>query len=302
MSERARVVTRLEPTGPAPLAEVLAARLGDPLWLLARQWQMGELLGEDAGTAVSAELHLTVSPLTHLAAGRPPAGWPTRVDTDRLDASRPLDATVRAAPLARQPLWRRADGGRLAVTLATEAGLENLGAAALNAYPLQPPAADDDEGLALWTVWREALPDGELLHAALVSVDLTDPAAVLPMALADAGPSDAVRDILQAWMEHWTAIAPLAEQLTAWDPETLTHRFALAAATSESTTRVRWRRSRRRARLALLHPDAHRARARGRAGARAPDDPPHPEPAALPGDARRALVAARRPGRRPGRH
>jgi hypothetical protein len=194
---------------------------------------MGEMLGEDAGTAVRAELALTVSPLTHLTTGdRPAAGWPVRFDVDRLDPSRPLDATVRAAPFAQQPLWRRAAGGRLA----TEAGLSDLAEALRDGYPLQPPAPDDNDGTALWTVWREALPDGELLHSALGNVDLIDPDPELPEAIAEAGADDAGRETLQAWIEQWTAMVPLAQQLPAWDAETLTHRFTLAAATSEGTT------------------------------------------------------------------
>src|ERR1700739_3622642 len=42
---------RLEPTPRAEgIDEGLAARIHDPLWLLARQWQMGEFRGQDAGT------------------------------------------------------------------------------------------------------------------------------------------------------------------------------------------------------------------------------------------------------------
>ncbi|MBC7925166.1 MAG: hypothetical protein H7039_05870 [Bryobacteraceae bacterium] len=52
--------TRLEPdtqTGePLDLAEGMAAKLADPLWLLGRQWQMGELTGEDAASPVVAEI------------------------------------------------------------------------------------------------------------------------------------------------------------------------------------------------------------------------------------------------------
>ena len=33
------------------MEEALAARLADPLWLLARQWQFGEFRGDDAGAA-----------------------------------------------------------------------------------------------------------------------------------------------------------------------------------------------------------------------------------------------------------
>src|SRR6266481_2983376 len=50
--------TRLEPqsvTGdPRPGLE---ARVHDPLWLVARQWQLGEFVGEDAGRPIS--VHVT---------------------------------------------------------------------------------------------------------------------------------------------------------------------------------------------------------------------------------------------------
>src|SRR4051794_4928706 len=49
--------TRLEPqstTGdPQPGTE---ARVHDPLWLIGRQWQLGELEGEDAGTPVTVRV------------------------------------------------------------------------------------------------------------------------------------------------------------------------------------------------------------------------------------------------------
>ena len=53
--------TRIEPdtqTGEPSLdlAEGLAAKLADPLWLLGRQWQMGELTGEDAASPVVAHI------------------------------------------------------------------------------------------------------------------------------------------------------------------------------------------------------------------------------------------------------
>lgn len=45
--------SRLEPTCRSlGIEEGLAARIHDPLWLLARQWQLGEFNGKDAGTPV----------------------------------------------------------------------------------------------------------------------------------------------------------------------------------------------------------------------------------------------------------
>jgi len=76
---------RLEPRPVAPsIAETLAARLRDPLWLLTRQWQFGEFQGEDAGSPAYVHIHAVGMPLT---AWRPGAGaWRP------LDNSGPIEA------------------------------------------------------------------------------------------------------------------------------------------------------------------------------------------------------------------
>ena len=62
--------TRLEPqsvTGdPKPGLE---ARVHDPLWLLVRQWQLGEFAGEDAGRPISVRVASTTSPVSRWQAG-----------------------------------------------------------------------------------------------------------------------------------------------------------------------------------------------------------------------------------------
>jgi hypothetical protein len=48
---------RLEPRpGPKPLERGFAAELADPLWLLGRQWQLGEHRGENAASPIALEL------------------------------------------------------------------------------------------------------------------------------------------------------------------------------------------------------------------------------------------------------
>ena len=47
--------SRIEPRNVATNIDIgYAARVHDPLWLLARQWQVGEFQGEDAGTPIVA--------------------------------------------------------------------------------------------------------------------------------------------------------------------------------------------------------------------------------------------------------
>ena len=65
---------RLEPSSRDPeLAPGLEARVHDPLWLLGRQWQFGELTASDGGSAILAQVTASVTPLNKLRPGRPVA-------------------------------------------------------------------------------------------------------------------------------------------------------------------------------------------------------------------------------------
>jgi hypothetical protein len=60
--------TRLEPhPRDGSMARSLQAQVRDPLWLLARQWQVGELQGDDAGSPVQAVMSVQSQPLTGYA-------------------------------------------------------------------------------------------------------------------------------------------------------------------------------------------------------------------------------------------
>ena len=62
--------SRLEPLAlTSDLTAGLQALLGDPLWLIGRQWQFGELRGEDAGTPVSANVEVEQASITRLRRG-----------------------------------------------------------------------------------------------------------------------------------------------------------------------------------------------------------------------------------------
>lgn len=58
---------RLSPvTRDESMTRGLRAELHDPLWLLGRQWQVGEFAGEDAGSPVRAELWYDHDPIGHV--------------------------------------------------------------------------------------------------------------------------------------------------------------------------------------------------------------------------------------------
>src|SRR5262245_66256589 len=76
--------TRLEPQSrsgdPTPGLE---ARVHDPLWLLARQWQFGEFQGEDAGTPLTAHVETLAARVTAWQPGAPGAAPPRAVQIGR---------------------------------------------------------------------------------------------------------------------------------------------------------------------------------------------------------------------------
>jgi hypothetical protein len=92
----------------------LKAEVRDALWMLTKQWQMGELTGDDAGSPVLAKVHLDTTRLTKY---RPGAGDPEAFDDDV-----PLEAKVERRPLAfTQSLG--ASGGEQAISLDLRAEL-----------------------------------------------------------------------------------------------------------------------------------------------------------------------------------
>ena len=47
----------------------LSAEIRDPLWMLCKQWQMGEFIGDDSGSAILAKLHIHKMHLNKYQAG-----------------------------------------------------------------------------------------------------------------------------------------------------------------------------------------------------------------------------------------
>src|SRR5438034_4676224 len=69
----------------------LRAEVRDPLWMLTRQWQMGELRGEDAGSPAYVRAVVKTAALTDWTAGG---------TTRTFDRNEPLEATILSEPHA----------------------------------------------------------------------------------------------------------------------------------------------------------------------------------------------------------
>ena len=176
----------------------------DPLWMLTRQWQMGEFQAEDAGTPIQARVRATTATLCRRFSGElpksatpapaPVAAQPLRSAEDAARGAR------RAAPHAR---GRRATDARM-LTFAVESGLHFLRmlelaglsksyrAAFITRLALQPLSAassalvDDASARYMQSMVGRA-PDGRQLAALLRTIGaaqlVADPA--LNIAVAD---------------------------------------------------------------------------------------------------------------------
>jgi hypothetical protein len=72
---------RLEPRSrDAGMTDGLKAEVRDPLWLLARQWQIGEFAGHDAGSPTQASYQAEYAPLTGYAPTATPVSAPVPID------------------------------------------------------------------------------------------------------------------------------------------------------------------------------------------------------------------------------
>ncbi|WP_428964880.1 hypothetical protein [Micromonospora fluostatini] len=232
---------RLEPVARERTGEEgLQAGVADPLWLLTRQWQLGEFAGEDAGTPVWARLRGTVTGLTRLRPGPPPTG-PGGAEGLRYDVGTvPLEALVESEPavVGTEPgreLALRA-GGYFLTLLAAERKTAGV-------------TADSQAGylaglLATYPIPTEGLPAGERLLAARVPDGVAlfaalDPAlrptgkerpmlpAQPPLAGASPLPIRAAALRFLAWYDGVTGRA--LPDLPTWSPQRLEYQVSLAA-------------------------------------------------------------------------
>jgi hypothetical protein len=177
------------------------ARIHDPLWLLARQWQLGELAGVDAGSAMTARAWLEVSPIDAVRAG---------------DAWTSLDAPLETALDAPAPSVadRVRDGRRLQRMLAQWP----TAAALLTRFAFAPDADLDESDRAFCASMAGRVIDGARAASELAPVVAAgDLPSSFGIATAD---NHAVSDACRAWL----ASRP-APPLGAWRPAELAARF-----------------------------------------------------------------------------
>jgi hypothetical protein len=211
--------TRIEPdvyTGDPQkdLALGIAAELADPLWLLGRQWQMGEWQGEDAGSPVSAQVSATSYAIDSLSIGGKSVAYQA--------ASTPTDTLVEhdggGADLA-----LRATGGRVFLAALEEHSLVGYEARARAAYAFPADAARSV--LETLLVGAGGV-DGDKVLAEVASSQI---AQTLNIAVPDLPNFNLA---IGQWTEWYGARAAPAPN-PAWQTERLEYQFSMSAALPE---------------------------------------------------------------------
>ena len=206
----------------------LRADVRDALWMLSRQWQLGEFEAEDAGSPVTATYHVTTTRPTRFApADGPPSDLPDGEVLEAVAERLPVPFTVGDDPIS---FDLRLALGRRWLKLINP----SLRPAFVARYPIDAPdpAAERDTTLVahdeVWATLQAAagrLMDGFALYRHLEEggrahdgiPDLTE----------------AQRNALDATAERFVAffddLIAQPDGPGAWDPSRLEHNFAVAA-------------------------------------------------------------------------
>lgn len=219
----------------ASMADGLQARIHDPLWLLARQWQFGEYQGDNAGAAARVFIEAQNAPLTRYRPAGDAAALPYT------PAALPLETLVEREPVS--------SGGNRHLGLLVEAGLHFLrllvanGAGSYrtayrNHYALVRPAPAetqewDADSLRTLEQYTGRVPDAVRLHQDLSAALGADGSGAGPLpaqpVIASAD-QPKVRNAARAWLQ-WFATQGFSPSpgAPAWMPERMEYAFAVAA-------------------------------------------------------------------------
>jgi hypothetical protein len=237
--------TRLEPRTRNPDIEIgLQARVHDPLWLLGRQIQLGELRGELAGSAVAVHVRAECVPLSRYHPGAlTGTAADARAARDYDPGTLPLETVVEGEPVRR--------GAGATRRLAVNAGLHFLRLLArdapayrqtfIDAYPFVPPDAARWPGLDLQSqrylqLMAGRVPDGAALYDSLVPTLSASPPGLPALPAVQPADRPAVIAVATAWRSWYEAFfSDATSRIGAWDTSRLEYRFGVSARLTDGT-------------------------------------------------------------------
>ena len=226
---------RIEPRVRGGSLSGVEARVADPLWLLARQWQTGEFRGEDVGSPVTARLEAEVGTLSRYAPGLPTASL-TGDPYDPQDA--PLEAVVEREPahLDDEQNFRLAAESGLAFLRELDAQrASHLRGQVLLWYALARRWGSqrdeiDGAGLRLLDVVAGRVPDGLALRAAVEEAFAAGQRLPDQPQLTDPDDQGAFARAIDRWLGWWSDLDAGADPRDprSWNPGRVEYGFAVS--------------------------------------------------------------------------
>lgn len=210
------------------MARSLQAQVRDPLWMLARQWQVGEFLGADAGTPVQATCAGEQQTITTYRPG------PSAAATVPLDPTVPLEVHVERESVALK-LRGSVQLGQFFESLVRTQGIaspETVIAAFRASFPVAASSPDPTYASADAQRFRALMSgrvtDGEALYATAVAVSAGQtPAVPLPSAAGDPG----MAALLSEFVSYRASLFSEPNGDDAWQAGQLQYAFSLGSPT-----------------------------------------------------------------------
>jgi hypothetical protein len=204
----------------------LQAQVRDPAWFLARQWQMAEFFGDDAGSPVQATLGVEQRSVTTYRPG------PDDAKTTPLDPKLPVEVHVEREAVALQ-MRGSVQSGNYFETLVRGGAVANPAgviAAFRQAFKIgaQPPDTTyaDSDCLRFRSIAAGRVTDGEALYQTLNAIAAGQaPDIPLPPEAGNPGMAQVLNDFVDFRKSLFTE--PVQD--TAWQSQRLQYDFALGS-------------------------------------------------------------------------
>lgn len=227
--------TRLEPAARTTnIAKGLQAQVHDPLWLLARQWQLGEFQAEDAGSPIAVRLRGKTLSVDRFYAGRMEAGV---VQSQPYDPSAPLEMQVEQEALQPSHPGRSAEASLHFFRLLKVNNVGQYRQPYLDHYPLSP---DEDRFRDTDSDRYQRVIQDRILNSHDLYQDLKANLPNLPdtpaIARSDQGAVTAAATTWLAWYEQ--RFGDSSQEREAWLPERMEYSFAVSTAAADEAVFV----------------------------------------------------------------
>jgi hypothetical protein len=204
------------------LSSGLAARVTDPLWLLARQWQVGEFAGRDTGSPLTAQVQWTTAAFDRYQSGTAPV-LP-------YDGVQPIETLIEQEAVRPQKavndLEQAAEAGLHFFRLLDAANLTHLRQGYLAQYPLSASVSTDADSQQIGSIVAGRVIDGIQLRADLAQT----PGGLPALPVLSGADSAAVTPVANAWISWFDSLFTAPASPSSWSPGRMEYSFALGPA------------------------------------------------------------------------